>query len=114
MGVDGSGEAPSLRQCLVVTEHLSHYRVGVYRELDSSDGWSFTFAGADQVRRFDTCDTTRFCPEPTPDQELLGRESVADPTPSCLAFSDAQLSVSHFRWERGLRHNLGGGSDSAT
>ena len=50
MGVDGSGEAPSLRQCLVVTEHLSHYRVGVYRELDSSDGWSFTFAGADQVR----------------------------------------------------------------
>lgn len=36
-------------RCIVVVQHLSHYRSGVYKELDTESGWKFTFAGGDAV-----------------------------------------------------------------
>lgn len=37
-------------RCILVTEHLSHYRTGVYRELDASSRWEFTFIGGESVK----------------------------------------------------------------
>lgn len=38
------------RRCLLVAEHLSHYREGVYRLLDDSEAWDFTFVGGPATR----------------------------------------------------------------
>lgn len=38
------------RKVLIVAEHLSHYREGVYRNLDAAEGWEFTFAGGSEVK----------------------------------------------------------------
>lgn len=34
----------------MITEHLSHYREGVYRELDADEQWEFVFGGGAEVR----------------------------------------------------------------
>src|SRR5690625_452034 len=36
-------------RCALITEHLSHYREGVYKELDANPNWEFVFLGGDTV-----------------------------------------------------------------
>lgn len=38
------------KKCLLVAEHLSHYREGVYRLLDDSPDWDFVFVGGPETR----------------------------------------------------------------
>lgn len=45
-----AGPSPSKKKCLLVAEHLSHYREGVYRLLDDNPQWEFTFVGGPTTR----------------------------------------------------------------
>lgn len=45
LGQDRSRAPYTTRKCLVVAQHLSHYRTETYQELERSDGWEFEFAG---------------------------------------------------------------------
>lgn len=41
---EGTVSPRARKRCLVVVQHLSHYRAGVYRKLQESAEWEFTFA----------------------------------------------------------------------